>query len=244
MRRRQVRVRRAGYRGEMPFLDNLVHDILGLPAWLVYLVVGVLVFLEDAIFVGFILPGETVAILGGVAASLGHVHYTAILAIVIVGAILGDTVGFEIGKHFGPRVMALRPLRRHRSRLGKAQDLLARRGGVAVFLGRWTAFFRAVMPALAGMSGMRYPTFLVWNAAGGIAWGATVVTIGYVAGNSYARVEKWLGRGVAAIVALVIIVGLVVWSVRRRRNEAREDRTATSAGPAESVAGDRDAKGS
>jgi membrane protein DedA with SNARE-associated domain len=207
----------------MPVLDNLVHDILGLPAWLVYLVVGMLVFLEDAIFVGFVLPGETVAILGGVAASIGHVRYPFILAIVIIGAILGDTVGFEIGKHFGPRVMELRPLRRHRARLGRAQDLLARRGGAAVFLGRWTAFFRAVMPALAGMSGMRYPTFLMWNAAGGIAWGATVVTIGYVAGNSYARVEKWLGRGVAAVIALVIIVGLIVWSVRRRRGEAREE---------------------
>ena len=205
------------------FLDNVVHDILNLPAWLVYVVVGGLVFLEDAIFVGFVLPGETVAILGGVAASLGHVHFPVILGIVVVAAILGDTVGFEIGKHFGPRVMALRPLRKHRKRLENAQDMLANRGGVAVFLGRWTAFFRAVMPALAGMSGMHYPTFLMWNAAGGIAWGATVVSIGYVAGNSYARVEKWLGRGVAVVIALVVIVALVVWSVRRRRHEARSE---------------------
>ena len=225
------------------FLDNVVHDILNLPAWLVYVVVGGLVFLEDAIFVGFVLPGETVAILGGVAASLGHVDFPVILGLVVVAAILGDTVGFEIGKHFGPRVMALRPLRKHRKRLENAQDMLANRGGVAVFLGRWTAFFRAVMPALAGMSGMHYPTFLMWNAAGGIAWGATVVSIGYVAGNSYARVEKWLGRGVAVVIALVVIVALVVWSVRRRRHEARSEGGEPASRAHGEVEADRDAKG-
>lgn len=205
------------------FLDSLVREILGLPAWSVYLVVGLLVFLEDAIFVGFILPGETVAILGGVAASLGHVDFPVILVIVILAAIVGDSVGFEVGKHFGPRVLALRPLQRHGKRLKNAQDMLANRGGVAVFLGRWVAFFRAVMPALAGMSGMRYPTFLAWNAAGGIAWGATVVSLGYAAGTSYGRVEKWLGQGAAVAVAAIVVVGLIVWRVRRHLADARSE---------------------
>lgn len=202
------------------FLDQLVRDVLGLPAVLVYVVVGLLVFLEDAIFVGFVLPGETVAILGGVAASLGHVDLPVVIGIVMVAAVLGDTVGFAVGEHLGPRIMASRPLHRHRRRVDKARDLLARRGGGAVFLGRWTAFFRAVMPALAGMSGMRYRTFLVWNLAGGIAWGATAVSIGYLAGNSYARVEQWLGQGVALVIAIVVVAVLVGWSVRRRRGEA------------------------
>lgn len=225
------------------FLDSIVRDILGLPAWLVYVVVGLVVFLEDAIFVGFILPGETVAVLGGVAASLGHVHFPIILGIVIVAAVLGDSVGFEIGKHVGPRVMDLPPLRKHRGRLQGAQELLARRGGAAVFLARWVAFLRAVMPALAGMSGMRYPTFLLWNAAGGIAWGATVVSLGYAAGTSYARVEKWLGGGAAVAVAVIVVAVLVAWAVRRRRQEAREERAELGPDRTEPMVRDRDANG-
>ncbi|GAB3873546.1 DedA family protein [Terrabacter terrigena] len=200
-------------------LDTIANEVLNAPVWLVLLVVGGVVFVEDAIFVGFVVPGETVAILGGVAASLGHVPLAAVLVVVVLAAIVGDSVGFEVGRHLGGRVVALKAFDRHRHRIDRAQDFLGRRGGAAVFLGRWTAFFRAVMPALAGMSKMHYPTFLAWNAAGGIAWGSVVVTAGYLAGRSYARVETWLGRGAAVVVALVVVVVLVVWQVRRHRAE-------------------------
>ena len=200
-------------------LDRLATEVLHAPVWLVLLVVGGVVFVEDAVFVGFVVPGETVAILGGVAASLGHVPLAAVLVVVVVAAIVGDTVGFEVGRHLGGRVVALRAFDRHRERIDQAQDFLGRRGAAAVFLGRWTAFLRAVMPALAGMSKMHYPTFLVWNAAGGIAWGSVVVTAGYLAGRSYARVETWLGRGAAVAVGVVVVVALVVWQVRRHRAE-------------------------
>jgi membrane-associated protein len=199
--------------------DSAMQHILQLPNWLVLLVVGLVVFAEDAIFVGFVVPGETVAILGGVAASLGHVPFAAVLVVVVLAAVVGDSVGFEVGRHLGGRVLRHRAFERHQGRIAGAQDLLARRGGLAVFLGRWTAFFRAVMPALAGMSRMHYPTFLAWNAAGGIAWGATVVTIGFVAGRSYATVESWLGRGAAVVIGLAVVAALVVWQVRRRRKE-------------------------
>jgi membrane-associated protein len=109
-------------------------------------------------------PGETVALLAGAAAKLGHVSLAGVL-IVVVAAIVGDTVGYEIGRHLGPRMLQWRVLARHRRRLADAQDFLARRGGGAAFLGRWTAFFRAVMPALAGTARMPYPKFLAWNAA-------------------------------------------------------------------------------
>lgn len=201
-------------------LDTITAQVLHAPVWLVLLVVGAVVFVEDALFVGFIVPGETVAILGGVAASLGHVPVAAVLVVVVVAAIVGDTVGFEVGRHLGGRVVRLRAFDRHRQRIDQAQDFLGRRGGSAVFLGRWTAFLRAVMPALAGMSKMHYPTFLAWNAAGGIAWGSVVVTAGYLAGRSYARVEAWLGRGAGIAVAVIAVVALVVWQVRRHRADA------------------------
>jgi membrane protein DedA with SNARE-associated domain len=198
-------------------VDTLIQHVLGAPAWMVYAVVGLVVFAEDALFVGFVLPGETLAILGGVTASQGHTHLTGVLAVTVAAAIVGDSVGYEIGRHAGPRILRLRLLRRHAGRLEDAQSFLRRRGGPAVFLGRWTAFFRAVMPALSGLSQMRYRTFLPWNALGGLAWGATVVTAGFVAGESYRRVERALGPGAAVAVAVVGLLALAVWHVRRRR---------------------------
>ncbi|WP_195908097.1 DedA family protein [Nostocoides sp. HKS02] len=202
-------------------INSLVNQVLGAPPWLVYVIVGAVVFAEDALFVGFVLPGETLAIIGGVTASLGHTHLSVVLIIVILCAIVGDSVGFEIGRLFGPRIMAHHFFDKRRDKLDSAQDFLRRRGGSAVFLGRWTAFFRAVMPALAGLSGMKYRVFLPWNALGGIAWGATAVTAGYLAGESYHRVEKWLGRGAAIIVAVIVLIAVGVWAVRRHRAEAR-----------------------
>jgi membrane protein DedA with SNARE-associated domain len=205
-------------------IHNLVTTVLGSPAWLVYVIVGLVVFAEDALFVGFVLPGETLAIIGGVTASVGHTSVAGVLAVVIVAAIVGDSVGYEIGRVAGPRVMGFRLLDRHRGRLASAQDFLRRRGGSAVFLGRWTAFFRAVMPALAGMSGMKYRVFLPWNAVGGIAWGATAVTAGYLAGQSYERVAKWLGQGAAAVVGTIVVVAIVVWAVRRHRRSEKHEK--------------------
>ena len=202
-------------------MSGLVERILGLPGWLVLLVTGLVVLAEDALFVGFVIPGETVALLAGAAARLGHVSLTGVLIVVVAGAIVGDTVGYEIGRHVGPRVLELSVLRKRRRRLDDAQDFLARRGGSAVFLGRWVAFFRAVMPALAGVARMRYAKFLAFNAAGGLAWGATVVLLGYAAGASYAQVEKSFGRDAAVVVLAIVLVAVVVWRVRRKRHERR-----------------------
>jgi membrane-associated protein len=88
-----------------------------------------------------------------------------------------------------------------------------------VFLGRSIAFFRAVMPALAGMALMPYRRFLVANAAGGLVWGVATVLLGYVAGNSYERVEKTFGRGAAIAFAALLLAAVAVWVLRRRRSE-------------------------
>jgi membrane protein DedA with SNARE-associated domain len=202
----------------------IIDHVLGAPEWLVYLVVGLVVFVEDALFVGFVVPGETLAVIGGVTASLGHTSFGWMLALVCLAAVVGDSVGYEVGRVAGPRVMSLPVLDRRRPQLDRAQAFLRRRGGAAVFLGRWTAFFRAVMPALAGMSRMHYPTFLLWNAIGGVTWGTAVVLVGYLAGRSYARVETWFGRGTATLAVLFVVAAIVVWQVRRRRRENAEPR--------------------
>jgi membrane-associated protein len=204
-------------------VSGLVHRILGLPGWLVLLVAGLVVFSEDALFIGFVLPGETVALLAGAAAKIGHASLVGVLVVVILAAIAGDTVGYEIGRHVGPRVLRWPFLQKRRERIDDAQEFLARRGGSAVFLGRWVAFFRAVMPFLAGSARMRYLKFLGFNAAGGLAWGATVVLLGYAAGASYAQVEKKFGPIAALAVLAVVLVAVTVWRIRKRRADKRAD---------------------
>jgi membrane protein DedA with SNARE-associated domain len=179
------------------------------------------VFAEDALFVGFVLPGDTVAILGGVAASRGHVPVLWVIAVVVAVAVVGDSVGYEIGWHVGTRILRLGVFDKRRPRLNDAQDFLARRGGSAVFLGRWVAFFRAVMPALAGTARMPYLKFLAFNASGGIIWGATVVLAGYYAGASYKPIEQTVGRGGALVVLGLALTAVGVWQIRRHRTASK-----------------------
>ncbi len=200
-------------------MSDLVDKLLNVPAWVVYVVTFALVFAEDAFFVGFVLPGETAAILAGVAASQGNANLVAAIIVVVAAAILGDSVGYEVGRIFGRRLFHLKPLRRHEHRLDDANRFLAKWGGWAVFFGRFTAFFRAVMPALAGAALMPYRRFLFFNALGGIVWGTGCVLLGYLAADSYQAIEKYVGRGAAVLAAVVVIALLVVWRVRKSRAE-------------------------
>jgi len=202
------------------FLDGLLQLS---PIW-IYVIVGLLVFAEDAIFIGFVLPGETAAVLAGVSASFGQTQLAISMIVVVVAAIGGDSVGYEVGKHvFGPKIIDGRFLRNHRHKLNGAEGFLQRRGGSAVFLGRFTAFFRAMMPALAGAARMPYRRFLVWNAAGGIIWGSLYVILGYLAGSSYHAIEQKVGRSLAVGLVVVVVVAAVVWRVRSRRMEKAQE---------------------
>lgn len=205
-------------------MSGLIDGILGVSPALAYTLVALLVFAEDALFIGFVIPGETAAVLGGVVASRGQVQLGLMTGLVVLAAIVGDTVGYEVGKHAGAKLLEARGLRRHRDKLDKAQDFLRRRGGSAVFLGRFIAFFRAVMPALAGVSRMHYPRFVTFNAAGGFVWGAGFVLLGYLAGNSYEAVAKTAGRDVTAVVVTLAVIAAVVWRVRSERRKRQATR--------------------
>ncbi|MFS0716483.1 DedA family protein [Arthrobacter sp. 1P04PC] len=209
-------------------MGAVVEGILNISPALAFTIVACLVFAEDAIFVGFVIPGETAAVLGGVISSRGEVPLWGMAAVVVAAAIAGDTVGYEIGKHVGPRLLDIRIMKRRRRGLAKAQAFLRRRGGSAVFLGRFVAFFRAVMPALAGASRMHYPRFLAFNAAGGLVWGAGFVLLGFFAGNSYDAVAKAAGQDITAVIVVLGIAGLIIWHLRRSRRARREPEPAAS----------------
>jgi membrane-associated protein len=203
-------------------LQSVIDAIQSLPPALAYLIIAALVFGEAAVFVGFVLPGETAVLLGGFLASRHDLNIVALCAIVVVSAIVGDTVGYEVGRILGPRVLSLGIVASHSARLERAQNQLRERGGPAVFIGRFTAFLRAVMPGLAGLSRMPYPRFLLWNALGGLTWGVAFSLAGYFAGASYEKVASVVGRGTAVVVGVLLVGALIWWHIRRRRREAAE----------------------
>ena len=185
-----------------------------------YLICGLLVFGEAAMLLGFVIPGETAALVGGALAGTHHVDLLVMLPVVVGSAIIGDSVGYEVGKVMGPWLLEHRPLRGHAG-VRRGQALLVRWGGPAVFLGRWVALARALVPGLTGMSGMRYRTFLLFNALGGIAWGTTFVMIGYAAGSSYSHVASQIGTYALVIVGAAVVAVVAVVVVRHRRQHRR-----------------------
>ena len=204
------------------FLDPLVQVSPGLA----YVVIFGLVFAEAALFVGFVLPGETACLIGGVLCATGRLHLAVVLPLVVVAAVVGDSVGYEVGRLSGPSLLRTRLLRRYTQRIEGAQRTLRERGRWAVFFARFTAFLRAVMPGLAGMSRMPYGRFLVFNAAGGIVWGVGVTLLGYFAGASYNGLAHLLGQ-ISALLAIVVVGGaLIVWWRHRRRSKSPENNTA------------------
>jgi len=221
-------------------LTNLLDPVLNWHGLTVYLVVGALVFAEAAIFLGFVFPGETAVVLGGVIASRGNVQLEVLMAVVVVAAIVGDTVGYTVGRTLGPRLLEAKLLRKRRRSLDRAVEYVRRRGAFAVFFGRFTAFLRAVVPGLAGASGMHYPTFLAANAAGGLIWGTLFCLLGYLAGNAYKTVEHYASWASYALLALVV-VGYAVVLVRSRRKERAFEEGADEPGADEEGADEPDA---
>ena len=215
-------------------VGSLADRILSLPPWLVVGFVFLIPALEASAFVGFVFPGEIAVILGGVVASRGRVSLAAVVIAAASGAIIGDSVGYFIGRRWGPRLLRgtigrLPIIRKHlEEHLDSARAFVRRRKGSAVFFGRFTAALRVLVPGLAGMSEVHYPSFLVYNVAGGVVWGTGFALIGYAAGASYKHVERIASR--AGLILLALFVAGLLLSRLFRRLRAHSARLAAFGG--------------
>jgi membrane-associated protein len=206
----------------VPVFEHILRtigDSVGL--WL-YLIAGALCFSEAAILVGMVLPGETALLVAGVFcnAKYGDLKLEVMVPLAVACAIVGDSVGYEFGRKFGP------PLRRSRlglwigeRRWAAVDGFIHRHGGKAVLLGRLTALLRALMPSMAGMSGMRYRTFLVWNAIGGMTWATGCVLLGYAFATALDVVGQTLTWAPLAILVVVVAVAVTLHIRRERRQD-------------------------
>jgi membrane-associated protein len=201
-------------------VNSLASGVTGLTGWVAYLVIAALVFGETAVFLGFVLPGEIAAVLGGVLASRGHLSLPLVIVIVVAAAISGPFIGYEIGRRMGDRLFRAKPLRRVQGGVDRTRLVLARRGGAAVLLGRFVAIVRALMPAAAGAAQVRYRTFTLYNVLGGLIWGVGYVLLGYLAGSAYAVIEREVGAGLAIAIGVLVVAAIAVWLYRRHRSAA------------------------
>jgi len=188
--------------------DWLIANNLQLPLFILLILFA---FLEAAAFVGFVLPGETSLLIGGVLAHSQVWSFWLFLICAIIGAIAGDSVGYEVGKHFGARIKV--------NRLGRlvgekrwriAEHIFSKYHGGAIFFGRAQALLRALIPAMAGMHNVPYRTFLKWNAAGGIVFSTIIVTLGYQFANSLSALEKYLKYWAIGFLTLVVMIVIVI----------------------------------
>ena len=186
---------------------------------------------------GIPVPGETALIAGSLAASHGDLSIGALIALAAAAAILGDNVGFAIGRRWGRRLFE-KPGPGYDQRLALlelGEPFFSKHGPKAVFLGRWVSGLRLASAWLAGMNRLRWPSFLVWNALGGIFW-ATAVGLGaYFAGHAFEKVVTKVGVYGAVAIAL-LVVALVAWrhhsaseALKERGRAIRERREAEAA---------------
>lgn len=201
----------------VPDLAGVLADATrSLGGW-IYLAVVALIFLETSALVGFVIHGELVLLVGGVAAERGDASLPLVILLAATAAVAGDMVSFLVGRRLGRPFIELHGsrLRLGAAQLARVDGFFARHGGKAVVLGRFTGFLRATLPFVAGSSGMELRRLIPFSIVSALAWTATFVVIGYVFAESAADAGETATR-VALVAVLLTIVALVIRSRLRR----------------------------
>jgi membrane-associated protein len=204
----------------LPTILNVAHN-LGYPTLVL------LIMLESA---GVPLPGETALITAAVLASQHHMQIALVIALATAAAIIGDNLGYLIGRHGGRCLLTQPgPFARHRARvLQLGEPFFARHGPKAVFLGRWILGLRTWASWLAGASHMPWRSFSLWNAAGGITWATAIGLVAYYAGHS--ATGSFALFGVAGLTSTLGAPGVLLARQRHRRRHYAPDPPPRAAG--------------
>ena len=207
-------------------LNTIINHLLIFSGWSALALVFTLPALESSIFLGFVLPGETAVVVGGFLAYEHRVSFAAVLAAGILGAVIGDSVGFWVGERWGDALLGRLPKRLIKpEHVTQGKAMIKRLGGRAVFAGRWVSVLRALVPGLCGTSRMPYRTFLLWNAIGGITWATGYTLLGYLAGSAWQRVEHYTSVVSYALLGAIVVAIVALILVNRRRQHKRDAET-------------------
>ena len=209
---------------ELPNFEKLLEDAgQALGPW-TYLAVGLLAFLETGAFLGFIAPGETAVIVGGLVAGQGQISLLVLIGIVWVCCLLGDLTAYELGRRKGRGWLVKygERLKITEERLDQVETLLTKHGAVMIVVGRFLGFVRPLMPFISGASRMPLRRFLPYDVLAAGLWSITFCVLGFVFWRSIDQLTTYVSRGLFALGTLVaLIAGIVTLIHLRRSSEAR-----------------------
>jgi membrane-associated protein len=198
------------------------------------LLIGLIIFAESGILAGFFLPGDTLLLSAGYFASIGRLPLGWLLLVVAVAAVVGDNVGYELGRRFGPRLFRKKESAFfHPDQLLRAQDFYERHGGKTIVLARFVPVVRTFAPVVAGAGKMDHKRFMMFNLIGATVWGVGVTLLGYflgkVIGSRVADIDRYIMLILAAAMAITIgpaLYHLLKAQITRRRNARGEPESA------------------
>ena len=181
-------------------------DTIELVKTLGYVGLTSLIFTETGLLIGLLLPGDSVLFSAGFLASMEYLHLLPLFLLTFCAAVLGDSVGYALGKKYGPKIFVKeKSLFFDKQHIERAQRFYTKHGGKTVILARFIPIIRTLAPVLAGVGAMRYKTFLAYNIVGGFLWTTSVLGLGYFLGKTIPNADKY----VLPIVAGIIFVSLI-----------------------------------
>lgn len=201
-------------------LDEILRLVSSVDPVLRTLLSGLAMFLETSVLVGLVVPGDTIVIVSATAVN-SPLEYWGLVVAVILGSLAGESVGFALGRFFGPRLRASRlGARIGHKNWDRAELYLARRGGPAVFISRFLPVLHAIIPLTVGMSPMTYKRFMVWTTPACIVWAFAYISVAAAAAEGYRSLSDRLHYAgylfVGAIVAFFAVAALIRYLLHRR----------------------------
>jgi len=198
-----------------------LHDVKGLVAWGGYTILAVIVFAETGLLVGFFLPGDSLLVSAGVFARMGLLDIVALNALLIPVAIAGDAVNYTIGRRTGPMIFRREDgILFKKAYLERTQRFYARHGGKTIILARFLPILRTFAPFAAGMAGMPYRRFAMFNVVGALAWVLSMTLIGYAIAAIMPDAEKNIVWIMVIVIVLSFVPGAIEVARERRRRRA------------------------
>jgi membrane-associated protein len=196
------------------------HSLDDLVRWGGYVVLTAIVFTETGLLVGFFLPGDSLLITAGLVAATGHLNIWWLNGLLIAAAIVGDSVGYAIGRRLGPRLFT-RPksLLFNPRHVERTRIFYERHGARTIVIARFVPIVRTFAPVVAGVGEMRYRRFVFYNVTGGIAWVTSMTWAGYLLGQAVPNIGDHI-HIVVGIVILLSLVPIAVELVRERRRRS------------------------
>ncbi|MCB9834695.1 VTT domain-containing protein [Candidatus Nomurabacteria bacterium] len=174
-------------------------------------IVGVLIiaftaFAESGLLIGFMLPGDSLLFTAGFLASQGFFNIFFLSIATFIGAVAGDSVGYSFGKRVGPRIFERKDsMIFKKSHLIKAQGFYEKHGGKAIIIARFMPIIRTFAPILAGVSGMHYKRFLIFNLIGAVLWAIGITWLGFILGSTIPQAEEYLLPTTIVIVIISVL---------------------------------------